>query len=303
MSTPVPHAGEDRSLCVCADDFGLSEGVNQAVLTLAERGGVTATSGMVLRSAWLPGARRLRALPAHLLDVGLHLDLTAVDASPAEASLRGLVLRSLARRLDLRAVRATIDAQLDCFEQAMGRAPTHVDGHRHVHQLPGVRDQLVEALATRYPRTPPWLRSTRPADPPAAVPPKQRLIHGLGGAALEALAGRRGLPTSRHLLGVYGFNGDRSDYLRRLHDWLRHARDGDVLMCHPSTRAIDGDAVGAARVHELSALALLRPVQQVDGVRVRLQPWSQSGHREDVGPAEPMRAASGVIEGRGAPNP
>ncbi|MBS0429785.1 MAG: ChbG/HpnK family deacetylase [Proteobacteria bacterium] len=269
-------AGEARTLCICADDYGLSEGVNQAVLALIERGAVTATSCMVLRSAWLPGARRLRVLPPTQADVGLHLDLTAVDASPAEAPLRGLVLRSLARQLDLKAVRAAIDAQLDRFDQAMGRAPAHVDGHRHVHQLPGVREQLVEALSTRYPGALPWLRSTRPAGPSPKVPAKQRLIHALGGPGLEALARHRGLPMSRHLLGVYGFDGGRGAYLRRLQAWLIQGRAGDVLMCHPSVRAVDGDAVGEARVRELSALALLKPVVQVADVQVQLRPLSHS---------------------------
>ena len=276
MSSLVQHgAGDARTLCICADDFGLSEGINQAVLSLIERGAVTATSCMVLRSAWLPGARRLRVLPPEQADVGLHLDLTAVDPSPAEASLPGLVLRSLTRQLDRKAVRAAIDAQLDRFEQAMGRAPAHVDGHRHVHQLPGVREQLVEALATRYPGAPPWLRSTRPPGPADSAPAKHRLIHALGGPGLETLARQRGLPMSRRLLGVYGFDGGRSAYLRRMQAWLAQARAGDVLMCHPSVRAVDGDAVGEARVQELSALALLKPVVSAGDVQVHLRPLSQ----------------------------
>jgi len=272
----MPGAGRTRTLCVCADDFGLSEGINQAVLALMERGAVTATSCMVLRAAWLPGARRLRVLPPAQADVGLHLDLTAVDASAAEASLGALVARSFARQLDLAAVRAAIDAQLDTFEQAMGRAPAHVDGHRHVHQLPGVREVLADALAARYPGAPPWLRSTRPAPAPLAVPAKQRLIHALGGRGLEALARRRGLPMSRHLLGVYGFEGGPTAYLRRLLAWLVHAGDGDVLMCHPSVRTVDGDAVGEARMHELSALALLKPAFQVEDIQLHLRPLSQT---------------------------
>ncbi len=284
--TPSTGAGEVRTLCVCADDFGLSEGINQAVLALIERGAVTATSCMVLRSAWLPGARRLRVLPAEQADVGLHLDLTAVDPSPAEAALRGLVLRSFARRLDLAAVRAAIDAQLDSFEQAMDRAPAHVDGHRHVHQLPGVREQLAEALAARYPAAPPWLRSTRPAGPPMSVPAKQRLIHALGGSGLEALARRRGLPMSRHLLGVYGFGAGGSAYGHRLQAWLAQGGDGDVLMCHPSMWAVDGDAVGEARVQERSALALLKPSMQVADVQVHLRPLSQTLFRARPRPGD-----------------
>lgn len=40
-------------------------------------------------------------------------------------------------------VREELEAQLSRFRELMGRSPTHVDGHQHVHVLPGTR---IEAL-------------------------------------------------------------------------------------------------------------------------------------------------------------
>lgn len=34
-------------------------------------------------------------------------------------------------------VREELEAQLSRFRELLGRAPTHVDGHQHVHVLPG----------------------------------------------------------------------------------------------------------------------------------------------------------------------
>lgn len=37
-------------------------------------------------------------------------------------------------------VREELEAQLSRFRELLGRDPTHVDGHQHVHVLPGARD-------------------------------------------------------------------------------------------------------------------------------------------------------------------
>ena len=56
--TTGPLGPTMRHLCVCADDFGMSPGINAAVLELAELGKISATSGMVRRGAWAAGAPR-----------------------------------------------------------------------------------------------------------------------------------------------------------------------------------------------------------------------------------------------------
>jgi chitin disaccharide deacetylase len=244
-----------RRLCICADDFGMDSGINRAVLALAARGKLSATSCMVGRAAWAEGARGLRGAAAPSIDVGLHLDLTpARDAGGREPGLAPLIARSYLRLLPAARLRAEIDAQLDRFEDAMDRPPDFIDGHRHVHQLPGVRDALVEAVARRYRAAPPWLRSTRPAARAHAGSAKEQLIFALGGAATRRLARSHGVPMGRGLLGVYGFDGDIDDYRRRLRDWLARCRTGDVLMCHPSAGLAASDPIGAARLREYQAL-------------------------------------------------
>jgi predicted glycoside hydrolase/deacetylase ChbG (UPF0249 family) len=253
-STELATSIAERFIAICADDFGLHRGVNQAVLQLAERGRISAASCMVGAPAWPEGAAALRELDTRGIDVGLHLDLTERPLNP---SLR----KPLAQWLALAAVhapgraalRAEINAQLDRFEQALGRAPAHVDGHQHVHQFPAIREVLVELLAERYRDRLPWLRNAR-RPPGAAAFGKPWLIERLGCAGLSRLASEHGFAQNRNLLGVYNFAGGAADYLARLAAWLEAAQPGDLLICHPATAGDADDAILAARLRECEVL-------------------------------------------------
>lgn len=277
-----------RRICICADDFGLSTGVNAAVVDLAERGKISATGGMVRRSAWLAGAQALRRFAPARLDVGLHLDLTRpARVDGPEPGLAGLLAQTYSRTVFAAGLKADIRDQMTRFEDAMGRAPAFIDGHRHVHQFPVVRQLLVEEIARRYTASPPWLRSTAPGWLQGSERWKARVIHALGGARLNALAARHGIPTSRHLLGVYDFEGDASAYAQRLGEWLAASGDGDVLMCHPAAGILPSDPHGAARLREYAVLRELvlpvpgqadrsgQPGQQPQSGGIWLQPLSQ----------------------------
>ena len=48
-------------------------------------------------------------------------------------------------------IRAEIERQLDTFEKHLGFPPDHIDGHEHVHVLPGIRQSLFEVVSRRYP--------------------------------------------------------------------------------------------------------------------------------------------------------
>lgn len=246
---------ETRGLCICADDFGMSSGINAAVIDLAERGKLSATSVMVHRGAWRTGAQTLRKMAPAQLEVGLHLDLTRPARSGGpEPGLAGLLARICSRTTSAQALRADIRDQFTRFEDAMDRAPAFVDGHRHVHQFPVVRDLLAGEIARRYAGAPPWLRSTAPGPSNASDRWKAGLIHALGGAALAALARRHAIPMSRRLFGVYDFSGDACSYARRFAAWLAVAGDGDVVMCHPAADTFEGDTHGAARLREYAVL-------------------------------------------------
>lgn len=238
-------------LAICADDYGLSAGVDDAIADLVEAHRLSATSCLVDAPHFRAGGSRLRTL-AGSADIGLHLNFTESFGEDAPRfGLAPLIARAYARQLDAGAVRAEIRRQLDLFESVCGFAPHHVDGHQHVQQLPVVREALLEELAAR-PGPRPWLRIGLP--PKGAHGLKPVVLGALGARALARDAVRRGFATNAHLLGVYGFDGSAADYLARLERWLAAAGERDVLMAHPGSGEAAGDPIAAARSREYAVL-------------------------------------------------
>jgi predicted glycoside hydrolase/deacetylase ChbG (UPF0249 family) len=119
---------ERRSLVVNADDLGLSAAVNAGVFRAHASGIVTSASLMVRQSAARAAAEQSAAWPG--LAVGLHLDLGQWDYAAGE----WMLAYSRCDTESAAAVAAECRAQLDVFRKLLGRDPSHLDSHQHVHQ-------------------------------------------------------------------------------------------------------------------------------------------------------------------------
>ncbi|MGF6527611.1 ChbG/HpnK family deacetylase [Variovorax sp. PvP013] len=255
-------------IALCADDFALHPAVDDAVLRLARQGRLGATSCMTTSPRWAESARGLRADAPPTLSTGLHFNLTEGhgDAAP---TLVAVLRDTYARRLPMADVRERIVCQLDAFEQAMGRAPDFVDGHQHVHQLPGVRDALLDVLMERYgggsdppsstsaagPSPMPAVRATVPARRGWGAG-KAGVLAVLGGWWFRRRLDHLGIPHNTGFAGVYGFDAPTpADYGRHMERWLAGSPDGTLMMCHPATSLVAGDAIAAQRVVEFDYLS------------------------------------------------
>ena len=244
-----------RSFLLCADDFALHPRVDEAVLQLAQAGRLSATSCMATAPGWPQAAQLLQPLRGRL-QVGLHFNLTeGHGGTHAAQGLKSVLASSYARRWPAAQWRAAWQAQLDAFEDAWGAPPDFIDGHQHVHQLPGARAALLAELQARYPGSrQPWVRSTVPAgtlwrDPKAAV------IALLGGWRSTALLRRAGIVVNPGFAGVYGFDAASPEqYGVQMQRWLGHIAPGALLMCHPASALVPGDAIAAQRLVEFAYL-------------------------------------------------
>jgi hopanoid biosynthesis associated protein HpnK len=230
-------------LIVHADDFGLSEGVNLAVLYAHREGIVTSTSVMATGDAF-DHAMALAA-DAPSLDIGVHLTLTEHRPVTEGVMVASLVddagrfrpgifsfAAALARgQIDLAHVREELDAQIRKV-RATGAAISHLDGHQHVHMLPGVVRIVAELArehgipAVRVPAERPrlyMLRDRRRA---------RRLLEQLALSTACTLAPVKALKRVRHFVGFH-FGGRLNE--RNLLTVLEHLpKQGTVeLMCHP----------------------------------------------------------------------
>ncbi|WP_412778743.1 ChbG/HpnK family deacetylase [Bordetella ansorpii] len=241
---------------MCADDFGMNSAVDEGILGLVDMGRVSAVSCLSTGPAFAAHATAARDAG---VDLGLHLNLTEpMEGSPG-LSLPGLIASAYAGLLDASWIDAAIRCQLDAFELAVRRAPDYVDGHQHVHQLPVVRRRLLAALRERYGHGQPWLRCTVPGAQQGQRPAdvfKARVIGALGARALRRQAREGGWGQNNGLLGVYGLSGGAAAYSQRLYAWLRAARDGDLLMCHPAAPSASyPDGLSAQRAAEYEVLS------------------------------------------------
>jgi predicted glycoside hydrolase/deacetylase ChbG (UPF0249 family) len=280
---------------LCADDYALSADVSAGILRLARQGRLTATSAMVLSPRWPQDAAPLRELQGQL-DVGLHLDWTSDFALAAGhgASLGRIMWRALFSAWDTQEsrerVRQTMEHQLDAFEAHWQRAPTHVDGHQHVHQFAGIRHVLVDVLTRRYgPTERPWLRISQVAQPGL----KAKIISAWGAEALWHWAQTSQWPCMTPLLGVYDFNPAESVYAQHMTTWLNHSPAQALLMCHPacdaaaSAQALVPDAIHvsdlihAARLQEFVYLQSETFAQALQAAQIDLvRPSTLSMHTE-----------------------
>lgn len=111
-----------RVLIVNADDFGLSSGINRGIARAHEHGIVTSASMMVRYPAAAEAAAYAREHPE--LSVGLHVDL-------GEWTYAGGEWTAL---YELGPTAEEVERQLAEFRRLVGRDPTHVDSHQHVHR-------------------------------------------------------------------------------------------------------------------------------------------------------------------------
>ncbi len=239
---------------LCADDFAMTDGVSRAVLELLAAQRLSATGAMTNRPGWSGWARELAPHGVHA-DLGVHLNLTCGGPLGAMPGLcpdgafptLGTVIRAGLVSARLRTeMSGEIARQLDAFEQAMGQVPDFVDGHQHVHAMPGVRGLVLGELVRRYGAQRPYLRD--PSDTLVAIRArgvavrKALVISGLAagfGKAARAL----GFATNDGFAGVSPFDPAR-DFAADMARFLVRPGARHLVMCHPgfvddTLRALD----------------------------------------------------------------
>jgi len=149
-----------KNLIVNADDLGWTEGVNRGIVEAHRRGLVTSTSLLANGQAFTSALEVCQANPG--LGIGVHLNLSdgaptappeevrglLSDAGMLEGGPENVLLRMAGRHVSVELVEREWEAQIRKIKTA-GIKPTHLDGHKHVHMLPGLFE-LALRLAKKY---------------------------------------------------------------------------------------------------------------------------------------------------------
>jgi len=149
-----------RRLIINADDFGLTERINDAIIECHQKGIVTSTTLMANGPAFDNATERART--EQKLGIGIHLNLSEGTPISDPSQLRSLInetgrfylspvqmLRKLMDRgISLGKVEMELRAQIEKVLNA-GIEVTHLDGHKHVHLIPQFL-QIALRLAQEY---------------------------------------------------------------------------------------------------------------------------------------------------------
>jgi hypothetical protein len=247
-----------RSIVVCADDYGISEGTSATIRELLEAGAINATTCLVESASWPDAARALRELAARKpgIGVGLHLNLTDPFshgvAKTARASLPRLLVRAVLppSRAAVGAVYENFRAQWEDFIAQFGRAPDFVDGHQHVHLFAASRAALFRLLREKGFQG--WLRQCRASSGKGGV--KDRLLAAFS-RPFVAEARRAGFALNPGFGGLRNF--DLNEDLAALWRSELAAMDaGGLLMVHPgqADSPEGSEAIDKCRVQEAEFL-------------------------------------------------
>jgi predicted glycoside hydrolase/deacetylase ChbG (UPF0249 family) len=127
-----------RAVIINADDLGYEPKVSQGIVE-AMRDGIVSSATFIVNGPHSAAAAPL----AKGLAVGLHLNL----ARWTKLSGQGEWSEPDAPALPANVVEKEVHAQLERFEKLLGKKPTHIDVHKHLHQHQGVLEGLAHAAA------------------------------------------------------------------------------------------------------------------------------------------------------------
>jgi predicted glycoside hydrolase/deacetylase ChbG (UPF0249 family) len=237
-------AAPPRRIWLCADDYGLAEGVNRAIRDLISRGRLNATSVMVVGPAI--GRNEVAELQAAAAAsprcaIGLHATLTApfrplsMHFRPVDGGLflpfQTMLRSGLLRRLDPDMIEDELLVQLAAFKDLFGRAPDFVDGHQHAQLFPQVRDAFLAAVKEAAPGA--WVRQGGRLQPLAKrLGAPKALVLDVLSAQFRRRAAAAGIPFNPAFAGAYDFttSPDFGDLMRQ---FLEGMPEGGLVMCHP----------------------------------------------------------------------
>ena len=247
-----------------ADDFGLAPGIDAAILALLQRGRLSGVSAMTTAPWWEADGPRLAPFAA-TADIGLHFALTEVPTLPAVRRRREdgvpftfaeVHAAAWTGRIEIDVVLAELRLQWNRFRDVVGRAPSHLDSHQHVHQLPGVRRAVLAFLDGLPAGERPYVRTCverRRTILRRNVDSVRALAFGWAGARLARGLRERGVATNDGFSGVYNFVA--ADYRALFRRFLKDVRERTIVICHPAAEEAPGDPIVVARTREYAYLS------------------------------------------------
>ena len=262
-----------RRLIVNADDFGLTSGINRAIIEGNRSGIVTSATLMANARAFDPAIDLAMAQPS--LKTGCHVVLidgvplaenlpSLTNGSPRfRTSLKQFAIAAVRKQIAVEEIQREVEAQIRKI-QSRGITLTHVDSHKHTHMFPHVLRPVLRAAkacgvrAVRNPFEPArgWPATMVLGSPGLWLRSAGVMAFGLFAAGFRRALNEEGMVSTDGTVGI-AVTGmlDQQKLLRMLEALPEGTWE---LVCHPGYSDADLQAAGTrltkSREIELSAL-------------------------------------------------
>lgn len=266
-----------KRIILCADDYGQSHAISQAIIDLVKAKRLSAVSCMVTTADWPVYAKQLISYK-HNISIGLHFNLTEgnflSNTSKGFSALPSLLLKSHFRWLSKRAIGAELNAQLDRFTDTMGMLPDFIDGHQHIHHFPVIRDVLLEIYEEKLRKHGCCVRSVYSINQRGSFRSsaylKKMIIQLSGAAVFNNRLVKKNILHNTSFSGIYSWDNNK-DYATLFGDFLQATQDGGLIMCHPGWEDTDeSDVISHIRPTEYAFLGSDFFLKLLDEYHVRL---------------------------------
>jgi hopanoid biosynthesis associated protein HpnK len=272
-------------LIINADDFGLTPGINRAIVELYRAGVITSATLMATGPAFEDAAALARANPG--LGVGCHLvfvdgmPLSHAESIPSLLGADGKCFRPSIHDFAQATLRNTIGAadlaretaaQIQRIQRA-GIDVTHVDSHKHTHLFPAIAKTVTHIArrcgvsAMRYPFEPQWSAEISRETTPLMRRLQLKLLHRFE-SGFRALTDTSGETTTAGTLGIAATGTLEQNSLRELlNALLARKEDGTLyeLCCHPGHMdiALGAESNRLRETREAEYRALLAVIPEI----------------------------------------
>lgn len=191
---------------IIADDFGLSENIDAAIIELSDQKKISGASVMVNYA----DDDRCQRLREKNIQIGLHL--TDIIANTSKE----------------------VTSQFLKFEKIFKSQPAFIDGHRHVHAYPLISGRVIATIKAFNPPDDLWIRSTRlhPSLFSATTLSKKVYLGWINfiGRRFHQQLLDSGLKTNNYLWGVIAGHTQIDNCFRLAEEF---GDNQDIIICHP----------------------------------------------------------------------
>jgi hopanoid biosynthesis associated protein HpnK len=292
VTSRLPQNPPAKRLIVNADDFGMTEGVNRGILESHRHGIVTSTTLLATGAAFESAVAARAEHPR--LGIGVHLNLSEGHPVSPPSQIPSLVnsqghlhltpgklcFAIITGRVRMAEIEAELRAQITKVMNT-GIIPTHVDGHMHVHVLPGVSKAVIKVAqefhipAVRCPVEP--AAALHAAKARNASLTERRLISlavSANALRLRRLAQNAGLAYPAHFYGIFATGHLDLQAVAQILQSVPETAAPSELMCHPgyidAALADTGGELQHQRETERAALTSPETLRQLSSRSITL---------------------------------